>query len=249
MSALPGISRRSWWRTKKAETISSGLLALGVSICSLWGALSKDGFTSPNVASLILSFCLVAHLIYRFFVAAADDRDHPTASSPDDLLAVMHVLYERVRRAHNGALRPERFRMTLHRVDGEELEHLVDYVGGIPSSNGKPGRRFNRRSGMIGRAAISGNPVVAERVSEDPEAFIEEMAATWHIPREEAIQLKHDRKSWMAVPIKNKQGSVIAVIFADSNDKNFFDDTMKKSMIECAEDVRVFVDARYGSEE
>lgn len=139
--------------------------------------------------------------------------------------------------------------MTLHRVDGDELEHLVDYVGGTPASNGQPGRKFNRRSGIIGRAVMSGKPLVAERVNEDPEAFIKEMAETWAIPREEATQLKQDRRSWMAVPIKNKSDQVIAVVFADSNDTKFFDAAMQESMIACAEDLRVFVDIRYGKKD
>jgi hypothetical protein len=182
--------------------------------------------------------------VLRLLQAWYKDNRNSARESPSDLSGCMHVIWSQINLLCGGDLDPKQLRLTLFRVNGEELEQCIDYVGG-DDANGKAGRTFSLRSGIIGKVALTGNPVLAQRTDKDYERFLTEMAAEWHIPIAEGRNLRTDRWSWFGVPIKSETGSTIGIIFCDSNVENFFTEPVQQAIIAGAHGVSAYVHHRY----
>lgn len=114
--------------------------------------------------------------------------------------------------------------MCLHTVEGDSYIQITEYVvSDKTTTSGYAGRVFDRRNGIVGTSIKDGSPMRAQRRDGDIEAVINELVDTYNMTVEEAKKVSHDRKSWAAFPIKGGNGTVIAVLFADSNDAGLFD--------------------------
>jgi hypothetical protein len=250
MSQIPGPSRRKWWTSELTS-----LLALAVPTAAGAWSTAVATWWRGDVPSLIgwmiagVALLATAGLILRVVQARHKDRQTAQSASPQDLLGCIYVTRAMVVAELSSGLgeaSPTLFRLTVFRLIGEDLEQCVEYLGG-DHDNGTPGRRFNRRSGIIGRAAMTGRVVAAKRTQENHGDFVREMTQTYHIPPEEAKGLRHDRWSWLAVPILSRSGGVIGVVFADSSDPDFFTDDIKGIMIEGVRGMTAFIEMRYNN--
>ena len=136
--------------------------------------------------------------------------------------------------------------------EGEKLRRITKYAGGAPEDEesglevsinvGAVGRAYRTKKAIVSslpghskkkasqthakQKAESGQPRKrrenkSELVSppKELEAFLVE---TWSFSAEAATLVRKDRKAWAAFPVLRNDGTVLAVIFADSNDADFF---------------------------
>jgi putative methionine-R-sulfoxide reductase with GAF domain len=200
---------------------------------------------------------LLVASIAKVLLAYRQDKEEKSKQEYDGLLGTLHVLYGSVRthlkipeQGEEDKQRAHNLRVTIHRVvpnakDGQdpvELEQMLPYVGGGGKGSG---RRFSIRSGIIGRAAREKTPYASSRTSDDHAAFIEEMKREWSYTEQDALTLTHDRQAWMAVPIFGKTGSVVAVVYLDSKQRNAFDKPAQTVVLNCCTGVTSYITERY----
>jgi len=194
---------------------------------------------------------LVAASVVRVLHARAQDREQKRREDYDGLLGAMHVLYGLVSaRAGIGPQEHGRLRVTIHRVvqpvkggAAEELEQLLPYIGGARDG---AGRKFSIRSGVIGKAVRGRGAVFASRASEDYEQFLSDLVRDWAYTEHDARRLTSDRRAWMAVPVFDRKKIVVmAVVYLDSNETEFFTPDLRKVILEACGGVASYVNEVY----
>lgn len=224
---IPKPKKLAWYERKVTHAVLSSASALTVGaakivpdvVAHLWSS-------STSLAAGGTVVALVAGLA-TFLKAKTDDTETTTAQSHlDPLKASLYTLHGVLRAIDNqrtGASDDDRrwsdrLRITLHECVGDDLVQRIDYVGG---SGGKPGRKFNGRSGVIGHAVLKQESVFSQRRSSDDEGYRRELIDEWHYPKIEAMELRSDRWSFAAIPLVN--GNIVtAVLYLDSSDQQFF---------------------------
>jgi hypothetical protein len=98
---------------------------------------------------------------------------------------------------------------------------------------------------VVGRVVLTKNPAAMKRASEDLKAYIKEMVEVWHMPESEAKDLSSDRYAFLAVPLQDDNDNVVAVVFLDSSDRDFFDDGMIKMVVRGCGGLATFAKGRY----
>ncbi|HEX8242130.1 MAG TPA: hypothetical protein VF541_01495 [Longimicrobium sp.] len=191
--------------------------------------------------------------VVKVLHAHAQDREQKRRDDYDGLRGALHVLYGLVgTRAAIGPRDHGRLRITIHRVvqpaakggAAEELEQVLPYLGGAGSG---PGRRFSIRSGVIGKAVRVKAAVAASRASEDYEQFLVELVRDWAYTEHDARQLSPDRRAWMAVPVFDPKGAVVAaVVYLDSNSTDFFTPELREVILEACSGIATYVHEVYG---
>lgn len=113
---------------------------------------------------------------------------------------------------------PQDIRCTIHvpyALVGRSLYQLIHYwpeeIGG-----GK-GRILSERFGIIGMAFRLKSPVVSNKIPTDPKILVKE----WGMRLDEA-QMKQERQSMSAIPLKNDAEAVIGVVYLDARKDNAF---------------------------
>jgi hypothetical protein len=249
--SIPGPDKPSFLSREWPEAVATGIGALPVAAIAAWKT-RHDGlaewvfWTFVVIAgwSALTTGLKVARAIYK-------DRKAEDEESPMELVGCLQVLYEIVGRRKglgDSAADRARFRVTLHRVDekGDRLQQCVPYLGGDGSKMRKAGRWFPRRCGVIGRTARTGDPQVVIRTTRDHALYLKELVADWGYSPEEAEALSRDRFSAMAVPVYDKPGRPpIGVVFADSDDPDFFDADIQELVISASVGLAAFVQDRY----
>jgi hypothetical protein len=192
----------------------------------------------------------VASLV-KVLSARSQDAAQKRGEEYEGLLAALHVLHGVVRsRAGLEDRRDGAFRATIHRVvpgkggDGgaEEVEQLLPYLGG----DGGPARRtFSVRSGITGKAVRERSIFTASRVSPDYETFLLEMVRDCSYTAKDARKLSPDRRSWMAVPISAAGGAVVAVVYLDSNELDFFGTEVRRAVLEACTGITTYINEVY----
>lgn len=189
--------------------------------------------------------------VVKVLHAYSQDRELARKDDYEGLLGAVHVLYGAISKAVGITDREHgRLRVTLHRVvpppkrgdAAEELEQLLPYVGGSGSA---PGRTFSIRSGIIGKAVREKSVFAAHRESDDYEKFLSELVRDWAYTEADARKLSPDRRSWMAVPILGSKSAVVAVVFLDSNEKDFFTSDIRELVINCCAGIASYINEVY----
>ncbi len=232
---IPSVRKRPFWVTKTFTVFVVTVPPAGMAWVALAKALGDD--KSPDWLPellLMLAIWTTVGILIRVAQSLYHDREEAVEKSPADLKGCLWVMYRTIAqryRPDGGELPSDALRITIHRVDGDHLEQCVPYIGGHPDEDGGVGRRFSKRSGIIGKVAMTGNPQWAKRKEADREKFLNEMASVWHVPREDAAKVKPDRFAWMAVPLSGENDATVAVIYLDSNDNSMFDDKDVRQLI------------------
>lgn len=116
-----------------------------------------------------------------------------------------------------------KLRLTIHSPskDEKELIQLLDYVGDQRKKK-TAGRRTQSNCGVIGLAFGSKEMATGKRENPDRESYVRELISKWHFTEEAARVLDASTMAWLAIPLKDGKNKVVAVLFADSVDANFF---------------------------
>jgi hypothetical protein len=229
------------------------LIGVGIVLFAGSAALVKElNVTPPSVTLVALySFGLMAGLllgVLNVLRAHYKDRRQDRRESPEDLRGCLHVIV-RTMCGYKGVTNPTDgwLRITVHRVVGQELEQIVDYVG---SGDRGSGRRFPSGAGLIGAVLndVSGRPLLFERPRDlawDP--WVEYLVHTMKMPRQKALQTRRDRFSCMAVPIRDPRGAIAAIVYADAAEPGFFDSSAQAILLHGCVGLASWVNERYFS--
>jgi hypothetical protein len=140
---------------------------------------------------------------------------------------------------------PVTLRLALHVPAGEMLEQVTDYIG-VPSRRGRIGRQFPANAGIIGKAYRENDVFVARRVNDDYDLFVQELVKDWNYTAERAARLNPGVMEWMAVPLANPDTQkVAAVLYLDSNRRNFFTAARQELVLSAVNGIAVFIGKRY----
>jgi putative methionine-R-sulfoxide reductase with GAF domain len=187
---------------------------------------------------------LVAGSLLRISNAREQDKAQDKSQEHQGLVGALHTLYGCVDEYRKTtAMKDAKFRATIHRVaSDEELQQLLPYIG---EGGGGANRKFSVRSGIIGRAVREKDAFAASRQNEDYEQFIEELVRVWSYTEADARALKTDRRAWMAVPIRGERDTIAAVVFLDSNQRDFFTPEAKQLIIQACSGIASYIHQAY----
>jgi hypothetical protein len=197
-----------------------------------------------------LVWLIIASLL-KVSNAHEQDRTQEKAQEHEGLLGAVHTLYGSVDEHRKTTDKKDaKFRATIHRVvfpeasgrPVEELEQLLNYIG---EDGTGARRRFSVRSGIIGRAVREKAAFAFSRQNDDYEEFIRELVRNWSYTEADALKLKRDRKSWMAVPIFGLHDTIVAVVFLDSNHSTFFTKEVQQIIINASGGITSYIHERY----
>lgn len=160
-------------------------------------ASELTGSFSLSILGAVLTILgLVGVLWFKYMKARDLDRKEDQISNPEGLRGCAHVLYAQLK-FKLGVLRDDgEIRVTVHRVTEDRdpnLEQVIDHVG-VSKPTGK-GRRFSIRTGVIGFAARTGQPKLAERSEgSSEEEYKKELVDQWGYTKEEAEHVSLDHR-------------------------------------------------------
>jgi hypothetical protein len=234
---IPKPKKLRFHERKVTHAVLGGLGVLAAGAGKIVPDLLADVWTASTSVSGIGLLVASAAVVVATLKAKDDDAEASSATNHlNPIKASVHTLYGALRALDNertgarddDAHWRDRLRITLHQCVGNELEQVLDYVGG---TGGKAGRKFSGRSGVIGDAVVSQDSIFWQRVNKDDEDYRRELTANWGYPRNEAMELRSDRWSFAAVPLVVGE-QVVAVLYLDSSDPDFF--TSNRKVIEGA---------------
>jgi hypothetical protein len=107
-------------------------------------------------------------------------------------------------------------------------------------------RVFDSRCGVIGRALEQKKPQAFVRKNNNYQLFVQELKQNWQYTEDDAKKLRHDRCSSFAVPIFGVDSQhVVGVVYFDSDDKKFFNDTVQNLAIHGCRGIGKHIAAHY----
>jgi hypothetical protein len=170
------------------------------------------------------------------------DKDDAEVKGPISLIGCLFTLHSTILGLKDlDALDRTALRITVHKVKNGKLEQLVPYVGG---EGGKPGRKIGMY-GVVGRAVLTNAPVSMVREGDDPKVhlaqYLDELTSTWFVPKDVVQEMRHDRMSFLAVPLTNNASEVIGAVFLDAKDAVFFDDEAVRCVVNGCAGIAEFV--------
>lgn len=177
----------------------------------------------------------VALSFYNLYLAHHKDKEVQDVRRPAHLLGPLVFLDEAITRSKKiGAGDEKRFRATIHRIDKEEHEQCVPYVGFGAGDPKDVGRKWSNHCGLVGqvvRAGSAAGEVLHVQMKEsikDPDSYIGAMIEIFGYTKKQAKERASMRLSAIAVPINDgNPENVIAVLYCDSSERNFFDEETK----------------------
>ena len=205
-------------------------MSQGATVLGATGALILEFATTSRTPQLsALAIALVGAIVSAWVrTLQANHKDDQAAAreTPENLRGSLHVIHRVVANHKARSDPPEGWlRITLHRVDGEILEQVVDYVGSSEGPERGAGRRFKIHAGLIGKAARTRKPC---QFSRPPDMSFADWAAylveEQGLTREEAFRTRPDRFDFLGVPILDMDlAKCRAVVYLDSLESRFFD--------------------------
>jgi hypothetical protein len=223
MVKFPFDSKPRWYATELATTLFAAVPAF---LTGAGGVIEGVRKGAPGVLELGVGV-LVALAVGTVFKAVRShykDAREAARRSPRDLEGCLHTLHAAVL-----AMRDLRYddksiaklRVTLFRVvESQDLaEQILPYVGG---GGGAEGTKVSRRSGIVGRAILRGQPAGTIRDGSFDD-YVSLLVNEYATPIEEARQLDDGRFAFVAIPLNDPStGRVVGVVYMDSPDRTFF---------------------------
>ncbi len=194
--------------------------------------------TSKNLAiyASLAAVWLVMASIWKVFSTYTQEKNERAGKDHRDLRAALHVLHAAVSEICkiDPGTSHQKLRATFHRVvppldQPENLEQIVNYVGGDSSGEG---RKFSIRAGVTGKASRDGSPFAYHRVAGNDQECRKELKESWGYTEKDLKTLSLDRMSALAIPVfgvSSKQ--TIGVIYFDSTEKSLFREKKRQAAI------------------
>lgn len=248
MPQIPGRKRKRFWEHKAVVEALAVIPPIAAAAVTAILNLRDPAQRSLGWVLIGASVWLAVASVVKVLNAKAQDAAHKKSESYEGLLAALHVLHGAVRsRAGIESLHDGGVRTTIHRVvpgagGAEEVEQLLPYIGGTGSPSG---RTFSVRSGIIGKAVRERTVFAASRVSPDYEAFLSELVRDWSYTVEDARKLSPDRRSWVAVPIPVEGGPVVAAVYLDSSEPDFFGVEIQQVVLDACAGIATYIEEVY----
>lgn len=249
--AIPGVKKTPFYQKKWFAELFGSVPPIVAVIITAIVNFQDETKRNLGIVGIIAAVWIFLAGIIKIFQASKQDSEESLKYNFEGIKASLVTLHELVSEMQNfneADRNNGKFRVTMHRVDpsgkaNEEMEQLIPYIGG---EGGEAGRKFSIRSGIIGKVLREKLPYRASRQNDDREAFVQELVTAWSYPEAEARNLSEDRKSWMAIPILNKQTNVaIAIIYLDSNKKDFFNEEVIELVLASSKGIAKFIEERY----
>jgi hypothetical protein len=244
---IPGVSGRPWYaREAWASSPAAGLALVAAAAAFVQEAVAPNRHGSLLVIYGVGVLGGIAVVTLNLLRSRYKDAREDRKDSPDDLRGCLHVIF-RVLSGYKGVVDPADgwLRIAVYRVDGAELEQVVDYVG---SGDRGSGRRFPSNAGLIGAVLtdVGKRALVFSRPVDLPwELWVEYLVQIMKMPRASAIKTRRDRFSFMAVPIPSGRGNVAGVVYGDAGTPGFFDPVAQGLFVQGCIGLAKWVNERY----
>ena len=215
---MPEEGWRKWiWNHATWETIIA-LGAAGAGGSSAWLCFVSD--PPQKLVGLLMAFSTVLSVVGAIVSAALKSNDRsPPIEKFHPFEAIMYELHAVLVHACNGQTENHGLRVALFSVSGNEVIQRTHYVGET-RKHGR-GQRFSTALGIVGKAARrESDDALVDSVTQSVDR-IKHLCDQYGYTPAQAENLRKTSMSWVAVPIR-KEGKAVAVIFADSNRRQFF---------------------------
>ncbi len=212
---------KSWFQRLNAGEF---VLEFGIAIASAGTALVnglKSLKSDPPDRDTALAFFGVAGAIAGLLILRAirKNRDSQNTKELHAIDGVLHTLHAILTEPPSARIEGHKLRICLF-VPGTQPNtvHQISAYVGDDAGRGL-GRELSDRCGAVGVAFRSGQSLYDTLPKHTQ--LVDHLVAKHGFDRNEAITMKHDRKSWAAVPVGDL-GRVVAVIYLDSAVAGFF---------------------------
>jgi len=120
---------------------------------------------------------------------------------------------------------------------------VLPYVGG---RGGDAGRKTRPNCGLIGNVVADGAGYTYKRLARTTQSFRKALVSDFGYSPEEAAALRDDRWSYLGLPIfdPGDDQTVIAVIYMDSSEPDFFDDDVPDRLERITEGINDYLKRR-----
>lgn len=250
---IPGPANSPWYLSETTRAIGEIVAAVMAAVMLVLKTKADQSASDAYLVMTIVGLALLAaNGVGRVVAAVRKDRETADRRDPLHLLGPLRVLYAVV--AKQKQVAPDdngrhMFRVTLHRhleATGEH-EQVVPYVGGKQlDSKAVVGRAWPNHCGLVGLVVRKGEP---KRVQLGPHVdteakYVAELVDLYGYTEEQARQLQPMRLDALAIPIKS-DGHVVGIVYADSSERNFFDDDIVNLCIQLASAIAQHIESTY----
>lgn len=229
--------------------ISSALLGACVGASAAYGLVDAGHKKTAILVIVLTVLLLVCLLLKGLFISKEIRKRH----SLHDLEGCLHTLYAILIQVGTSNSSNSKLRITIHRptkIKGNpRLLQVMDYVGDSRVENAA-GRDFSINSGVIGLAYRSGEIARGRRANADYATYLKELIETWAYSAEDAKKVSPESKSWLAIPLSQKDQLtnkliVDGIVYFDSIDPDFFDDSRVAAATAACTGIAIYIQRRY----
>jgi hypothetical protein len=240
-------SQKSWWKRSSTWLFISDVV-VAVAVAGIGGTSAfrfwREG--ARGVAGVVAGGGVVA-LVFTGLRAAIQFKERARGESTYDLAGCLQTLRGTLEAARPDAGEPG-LRVTLFVPveSAARLEQVCDYACGDQARcKNTAGRKVPSNTGVIGRAYQTNKTAVAKRVSDDPEAHIDDLVKNWGFSSKAARAVDPTVRAWMAVPLSTPERGVEAILYADAQHRDFFTDDRQQLVLGGCAGIALFARQRY----
>jgi hypothetical protein len=207
-----------------------------------------DGVASGVTPAIIAVLCILAYAGYRMWAVHNREKTQEAASGPNQLIGPLLMLQETIMErkglSQANAEHIKRFRCTLHRVEEQEHFQHLPYVGFSSDDRDRqlgPDRHWSNHCGIVGevirKGGTPGDAVLSQMLDnvKTPDDYVEALIEQHGYDRKQAKAHEPMRLASLAIPINDGNPSnVIAVLYCDSSDRDFFDPSTQELCVYAA---------------
>jgi hypothetical protein len=251
MAGIPGIEQKPFLARELASATLQALLPVVAGVVALCKEKSQ---ATPDMLFVWAAWCALAIaalcVIVRVVAAYYKDKKDMESASPAELAGCLHVLHRMIYKAKGfDPSDVTKLRITLHKVDGDNLVQLLDYVGGDADDDGKHGRTARRKflihSGIIGRVARMCVPRILDRLQDQSfDDWVRHLVEHLGMKDADARKTNPSRFAFMGVPLMTS-GKVDAVVYFDATESGFFDDATVALVLEGCAGLSTYANEKY----
>jgi hypothetical protein len=242
---FPGTRSRPWYIRRTWPAVFGLGAGAAAAVAAFFQETSLPQPRQLQEGTLAVAFVAVCFLgALKIAQSRHQDAEEDRAGSPDELRGCLLVMHRMIA-GKKGVTSPTEgwLRITLHRVQGQELEQSLEYVGS--DDQGKAGRKFSIHAGLIGVVARTGEMRGFERPADMPfTEWCDYLVEHHGMTRQAARATRDDRFAFLGVPIK-KGKEVRAVVYLDAPATAFFDKETADLIVHGCEGLAAWIDAHY----